>query len=284
MFDNVWLVLPGTKDLVSSFEIHPNSKPIRAAQPFSVSLVTVVVADDLDGILRGKNDVLVLTKSSLGEQPFVERIHCYEEEVPKGSPIRDMFANSVFVEDDYSGRDRLWIELNVLEVDTDTGERKAAVQTFQSLAATAGAVFPAIVPYTMAAGAAVSVVEKLVSALEKDENVVKAPIALHSGDPRPGLRPLQAGTYVVFARPQDPAKYKLESNGLLTTGSTQPSKISYAVFNIAPQKDVSPNFVMTQKIATLLTQLRFGNSNSAKGSIEFLSETLTTYANLSRGQ
>jgi len=50
---------------------------IEAAQPFTASMVTVVVAEDLDGILRGQNDILVLTKSFLGEQLRVERIHYY---------------------------------------------------------------------------------------------------------------------------------------------------------------------------------------------------------------
>ena len=281
MFDNIWLVLPKTKDLVSPYDIYEESKRIEAAEPFTVSMVTVVVAEDLDGILRGSNDVLVLTKSSLGEQPFVERIHYYEEGVQTGRPIRNLFADTVFITDDYNGIDRLWLELNVLEIDTDTGERKAAIKAFQSLAATAGAVFPAVVPYTFAASAAGGMLEKLVSAFEKDTNVVKVPFSLHSGTLTPGKAPLQAGTYVVFAQPQDPNKYKMQTNGLLTTGKRS-SNVSYAVFSIAPQKQVSPNFVLNQKIATLLTQVSSGNANAAQGTIAFLNSTLRAYANFSK--
>ena len=278
MEDTVWFVLPKSKELVSPYELNPKSQLLEAAQPFTASMVTVVVSEDLDGILRGRNDILVLTKSSLGEQPLVERIHYYEEEVPKGKPIRNMFADNVFVTDDYNGEDRLWLELNVVEVDTDTGERKAAIKAFQSLATTAGAVFPVSVPYAFAASAAVGVIEKLVSALEKDTNVVKVPFALHSGIPRPGKAPLQSGTYVVFAQPQDPSKYKLQPNGLLTSGS-KPSKVSYAVFNLFPVKHVSPKFMISQKVATLLTQMKNGNTNSAVGTLEFLNNTLTQYSN-----
>ncbi|MFQ5881514.1 MAG: hypothetical protein ACE5I9_03420 [Candidatus Methylomirabilales bacterium] len=280
MFDNVWLVLPRTKDLVSPYDLYSTSKPIEAAQPFTVSMATVVVAEDLDGILRGKNDVLVLSKSSLGAQPFVERVHFYGEEIPKGRPIRHMFAPSVFVTDDYSGTDHLWLELNVVEVDTDTGERKAAVSAFQSLSAMAGAVFPAIVPYLFAASKAAGVVNKLISALEDDEHVIKIQFSLHPGDPRPGNPPFQAGTYVAFGRPQDPAKYKLQSNGLLTIGN-KPASVSYAVFNVAPEKRVNPDFVLTQKVATLLTQMK-GNPNTPKASIKFLNETLTGYSNFKK--
>lgn len=278
MYDNIWLVLPGTKELVSPYELYPKSKPIKAAQPFTVSMVAVVVAEDLDGIFRGRNDILVLTKSSLGEQPKVERVHCYEEEIDKGRPIRHIFAENVCIADDYSGNDRLWLELNVLEIDSDTGERKAAVSAFQNLATTAGAVFPVFVQYSFAASAAVGVIEKLIDALEKDTNVVKVKFSLYPDEPQPGKPPFQSGTYVVFAGPQDPNKYKLQSNGLLTTGN-KPSEVSYAVFSISPQKRVSPNFVMNQKIATLLTQINFGNGNTSKSTFDFLNSTLSSYSN-----
>jgi hypothetical protein len=192
-----------------------------------------------------------------------------------------MFADNVFVTDDYNGVERLWLELNVVEVDTDTGERKAAIKAFQSLAATAGAVFPVAVPYAFAASAAVGVIDKLISALERDKNVVKVPFALHPGAPRPGKAPLQAGTYVVFAQPQDPSKYKLQSNGLITSGN-KPSEVSYAVFNLSPVKQVSPKFAISQKVATLLTQMKNGNTNSAVGTLEFLNETLTQYDNFGK--
>jgi hypothetical protein len=63
MEDNIWFVLPKTKELVSPYELTSDSKLIESAQPFTASMVTVVVAEDLDGILRGKNDILVLTNS-----------------------------------------------------------------------------------------------------------------------------------------------------------------------------------------------------------------------------
>ena len=278
MFDNVWLVLPESKDLVSPYELYETSRVILTAQPFTVTMVTVVVAQDLDGFLRGKNDILILTRSSLGEQPFVERIHFYEEEIPKGKPINNLFADTVFITDDYSGTDRLWLELNVLEIDTDSDERKAAINAFRSLAATAGAVFPVVASFAFAASSVVSVVDKLFSAFAKDKDVVKVPFALHPGNPRPGKAPLQAGTFVVFSQPQDPAKYKLESNGSLTLNGQAPD-VSYAVFNISPQPQVSPNFVLSQKVATLLTQIHVGNPNSAKGTMEFLDNTLSEYSN-----
>jgi len=283
MNDRIWLVLPGTEALISPYAVYTGSKLIESAQPFAVTMISVVVGEDLEGILRGKNDVLVLTRVSLGEQPRVDRIHFYEEELAVGEPVRNLFSDSVFITDDYSGRDRLWIELNVLEVDTDTGERQAATVAFKSLAATAGAAFPALLPYSFAASAGVTVIQSLTSVLEKNERVIKFPFSLYPGAPRPGMAPLQEGTYVVFSQPRDAIRYRLESNGLLSLAG-QPAKVSYAVFNVSTETPVTPSFVLNQKMATLLTQINSGNSNSARATLDFVTSTVQQYANYQKLQ
>jgi hypothetical protein len=285
MTDNIWLVLPKTDALVSPYDLYDTSQRIAAAKPFSVTLTNAVVAQDLDGIFRGRNDVLLLTKSSLGAQPEVERIHYYEEGVAAGKPLKNLLANSVFVTDDYNGKDRLWLEMNVLEIDTDTGERKAAIQAFQGLAATAGAVFPAAVPYAFGVSAAVTVVEKLVSALERDEKVVKVPLSLHADEPSPGRAPLQVGSFIAFSQPVDPEKFRLDKNGsVFQRANNKPSEVSYCVFSVRPESEVVPEYVLNQKVATLLTQIKNGNKNSAQGTIAFLQDTLAQYSNFKKLQ
>ncbi len=34
MFDNMWLIFPGSKELVSPYALYPESKLIEAARPF----------------------------------------------------------------------------------------------------------------------------------------------------------------------------------------------------------------------------------------------------------
>ena len=133
MKDKLWFVAPKTKDLTSAYEEHPATKRVVAAEAFTVSLRTVMVAQDMDGFLRGDNDVLVLSAASLGEKPAVQRVHYYEEELPAGTVLKDFIAETMYVCDDYSGTDRLWMELNIVEVDTDTGERKALLSASRIL-------------------------------------------------------------------------------------------------------------------------------------------------------
>jgi hypothetical protein len=281
MKDNVWFVKPGTKELVTPYERYEAARPIVTAQPFTVSMVAAVVAEDLDGWFRGGNDILILTKSAMGEQPLVERIHFYEGNIEKGFPIQNIFADSVFITEDYNGVDKLWLEVNVVEVDTSGDERKTIVKACQSLAATAGAVFPAMLPYAFGASAAAGLIDKLLDLLEENTYVVRVPFALYPGDSRPGKAPLQTGTYVTFAGPQDPTGFTLQANGLLSTDGN-PSPVSYAVFDVAPVKRVSPKFVISQKVATLLTQIHNDNPATVMGTIEFLSDTLTSYSNFKK--
>lgn len=82
-----WFVLPKSDELVSPYDLYDSSVMITAAQSFSVTVISAVIAQDLDGIFRGKNDILLLSRSSSGAQPLVERIHYYEEEVDTLIPI-----------------------------------------------------------------------------------------------------------------------------------------------------------------------------------------------------
>ncbi len=281
MFTTCYMVEKNSGRLISPYRYYEWTRAVSDASPFSVSVVSAVVAEDLEGLFRGGNDILILTRSSLGQQPLVERIHFFEKDIEKGYPIKNLFANSVFVCDDYNGIDRLYVELNVIEIDTDTGERKATVRAFQSLAATAGAIFPAMIPYTFAASAAVGVAEKLVSALEKDTNVIKVPVSFYPGRQRKGYIPFQEGTYVVFAMPQNPEGIILDDSGLLRS-EKDISDLSYVVFDVYTEKRISPEFVISQKLATLLTQLRDGKKYTAKRTIEFIEETIDGYSNFKK--
>jgi hypothetical protein len=277
MKDKLWFVPPGSKELKSPYETDFAAKRIGSADPITVTLRSAMVAEDLEGLFRGDNDILILTSASLGERPLVQRVHYYEEEVPPKTVLKNFIAETMFIWDDYSGMDRLWLEVDIMEIDTDTGERNALVNALTSLAATAGAAFPAVVPYTMAASGIAAAIERLISALEKNVPVVKCPMAFYP-PPRSGA-PLQTGSYVVFANPVDGSKYRLHSNQELESKSGSAPDKSYVVFTIETVKADSPQWLISQRVATLLTQLDKGNPNTPAASIDFLNDTLKQYCN-----
>ncbi len=283
---SVWFVPPNKQELLDPYRQYEQAEQLQEAQSFSVTLASIVVSGDHEGICRGDNDLLVTSRSSVGTQPRVERIHTFQEGVPIGKPIRNLFANSMFVTDDYSGTERLWLELNALEIDTDDGARRNAVQKFKTLARKAGAVYPALIPYTFSAQAVVEIAETILSAFEEDEYLVRQSFDLHPGETARGELPLQTGSYVVFDHQiNEPEKYVLDQSGLVTSrnGEEQSGK-SYAVFNVKAEHQLQREHVQSQKIATLLSQIRSGNSNTPKQTIEFLNETLEGYSNFKKLQ
>jgi hypothetical protein len=279
MNEKVWHVNPTTKGLVSAYEVQPYAKRLVAAQPFTVSLQTVMVADDLDGWPRGDNDLLVITSSSLGEAPQVQRVHFYGEEIKAGTILKNFYAQTMFVCADYSATDRLWLELKVLEIDTDTGERKALTNSFGKMAAVAGSVFPVAMPYAALASGIASAIEKLISALEKNVSAIECPIALYPPDRPDAGMPLQTGTFVVFSQEVDGTEYQFEPNLMLKRVDGKDIKVAYAIFTIEAVKSISPMWVISQKVATLLTQIELGNDKTAAGTIDFLTDTLQQYSN-----
>jgi hypothetical protein len=284
MEDQVWYVDTESGKLVSAYKKHAGSQRVEAANPISVTLENVVVAEDFDGLFRGDNDLLILSRSACGKKhPKVQRIHEYQEGVPAKKPIKNIFSNTMFLTDDYNGNDKLWLELSVVEVDKDLGDRKAAVKAFSKLASMAGAVFPAVLPYAFGASAVVSLANQLVSALEENEDVLIVPLNLYPGKKMRGRVCLQTGTYVVFRIPLDATNFSLLDNGILDAGD-ELKKITYAVFNIDTDKLVDHRFVINQKVATLLTQMQQDEeSPSAKvEAINFLTNTLTQYDNYNK--
>lgn len=279
MQEKIWIVNSTTKGLVSAYDIQPTEKQLVAAKPFTVSLKTVMVAEDLDGWPRGDNDLLLTTSSSLGEAPEVQRVHFYAEEIKAKTVLKTFFAETMFVCEDYSATDRLWLKLKVLEIDTDTGERKALTNAFTKLATVAGSVFPVAMPYAgLAAGVAMAI-DKLISALEKNVSAIECPVALYPPDrPNAGM-PLQTGTYAVFSQETDGTKYLLEPGLTLKRADGKDIDIAYAIFQIEAVKAVSPKWVISQKVATLLTQIAQGNDKTAAGTIDFLTDTLQQYSN-----
>ena len=55
--------------------------------------------------------------------------------------------------------------------------------------------------------------------------------------------------------------------------------MSYAVFSVDAVKIVAPTYLVSQRVATLLTHLARGNPKTPQASVEFLNDTLNQYSN-----
>ena len=90
---------------------------------------------------------------------------------------------------------------------------------------------------------------------------------------------LQAGRYIAFPNEIDGSKFKLSSSGTLVSSSGKPVATPYVVFRVDTDKEVAPDFVVTQRVATLLTQLADGHrTNAISPPFQFLQDTLDNYS------
>lgn len=84
----------------------------------------------------------------------------------------------------------------------------------------------------------------------------------------------------MFSKPERGERFKMEPSGLLVEYATlQPARLSYVTFDITMDRIVTPEFVIGDKLATLLTQIRSGNSNTPSATFDFLRQTITYYNN-----
>ncbi len=279
MGDKIWYRDPDTKQLVSVFEKHPQSKILEKASPITVTLVRVVVGQDYDTFGR-HNDLFIMSRSGMGtKRPNVDRFHAYKKEVPKDKPVPGMYNKIMFVKDDYNGEDRLWLELHVREVDIQDEDIDKAVELFQKMASTAGAVFPVALPYMFGASAAASLAGKLLGWLIKDTRAMDVEFDLNSGDPEVGQMVLQTGTYVVFNKERNGSLFSLEQNGNLLKNGQPVQDVTYAVITIVDKKKFEPEEELSQRISTLLTQMK-QDADKPEGLVKafyFLTDTMTKY-------
>jgi len=279
MAGKIWYMDPDTKQLVSAFEKHQHSKSLEAATPIMVSLNRVVVGEDYDSC-GSHNDLFIMSRSTMGKKrPNVDRFHAYQKEVPRDEPVTGMFNNVMFVTDDYNGEDRLWLELHIREVDIQDEDIDKAVEGFQKMVSKAGSVFPVALPYMFGASAAASLAGKLLKWLMHDDKVLDVNLDLYSGDPVVGQKVLQTGTYVIFNKNRNGSLFTLEQSGNLLKNGQQAKEVTYAVINIADKKGFQPEEERSQRISTLLTQMKQDEEKpeSLVDAFDFLSETMTKY-------
>jgi hypothetical protein len=102
-----------------------------------------------------------------------------------------------------------------------------------------------------------------------------------TGHGSPILRP---GNYVVFNEDMCGRDFRLESNERLIAAAGGDVNVSYAVFTITCEDAPSPDWTISQRVATLLTQLDKGNPSATQASISFVSDTLKGYSNFANLQ
>jgi hypothetical protein len=253
-------------------EAYSTADPFENAQPMTVRLRGVKVAEDYDGVLRGTNDLMIVTKFQLGDEPPVERLHFMEKDVGLGWHD-DFFHSVVYSTPDYSGK-RLTVQLRVYDVDTvDEG----LIGSVRQLSEQAAGLFPQLAPYLGVVTFAVGPVVELVNNIDEHDEILNDQITVEPPrENRAGIKLLKPG-YLVCSRDT------IEQNATLgddlriqLPGSGEETDGSYAVFGVVRNNLVDRQYEINQRAAKLVAELK-GKGQSDNTSIHFLQETLDAY-------
>ena len=270
-------------------ELNPNavgkikgSHKIKRSSNLSIVLKRVYVhkSYDTNKFFRkhnDKNDLFIATKFQTGTNPLVQRVHKYEEKRKIGH-VGPFFKSVVCSFSDFRSND---IILNTQVYDIDSWKYlKEHVDDVSNLIGSAG-IFPALVPYVPMAIKFAQAFANLLEKSDSHEKIIDSNLELEIIKPHRGARILQTGHWVCFSDNM-PSGLKITPTLKIINKNGESFKdCSYIVYSIRNILAEEPEWEITQKVATLLTELH-GKKGRAKSAISFLTSTMEGYANFKK--
>ena len=269
---------------------------IATGRAFTVSIEAMRLASRpeeswYERVIHPHTDILILTSSALGSKPLVDRVHYYKTDISLDQPLlaHDLLSDAIWVCDDYQDPDPFYVELKEVTIDRSDEQRHAALQGFETFASSAGSIFPVALPYIALGQGVLEGLNKLFDAAMRHETYrISEPLRLFP--PRtPRSKTIRTGQYVILSEAIDGTQYELGENSVLTSVDGHDPKgqdgkpLSYAVLRIDLVKQIQIDFVISQRVATLLTQLKNDQEGQPAGTMQtsfgFLNDTLKAYTN-----
>lgn len=247
-------------------------EPFDNAQKMTIRLRGVMIRDDYDGVLRGENDLMIVTKFQIGNEPPVERLQFMRKDTELGWHD-DFFNDLVYSTQDFSGK-RLTLQLRVYDVDNVDEGLIGSVEQFAEQAA---GLFPQLAPYLGVVDFAVGPLVELVNNIDDHDEILNDQVTLEPPqEGRGGQKRLKPG-YVVCSKDSIETGCTL-GNDLRVRGpdGKKHEDCSYAVFGLLRDHLVDRQYELNQRVAKLIAELK-GKGQSKHSPIHYLQETLDAY-------
>lgn len=265
--------------LRSLAEEYSPEDPFENAQKMTVRLRGVMVREDKDGMFRGGNDLMVVTKFQIGNEPPVERLHFMQKNAKLGWH-GDFFNDIVYSTQDFSGK-RLTLQLRVYDVDN---VNEALIGSAEQLAKQAAGLFPQLAPYLGIVDFAVGPLVELVDNIDDHDEILDEQVTLEVPQAgRKGQNALKPG-YVVCTKDSIEPECTLGSDLQIRNPDGNPlEECSYAVFGLLRDDLVDREYEINQRVAKLIAELK-GKGQSGRSPIYYLQETLDAYSRFQKLQ
>lgn len=248
----------------------------ESAQPLTVQFRGAMVRSREDSLLRGRNDLLILTKFQFGNEPPVDRLHYLGSDDPVGW-YGDFFRDTILSVRDLTKRE-LTLRLQVYDVDGIDGDLVDAVR---SISTEAAALFPQLLPHAGLVGLSVGPVIELIDNVDDHDAILDDRIKLVVEEPETRHNLLQPG-YVVCVDGEVPDGATLDGDlRVRSADGTELADRNYAVLEVAREFVGRREWELDQKAAKLVAELN-GKGQSGKASLDFLKDTLDAYGDYQR--
>lgn len=212
-----------------------NDTLVEDGGSFTITLETFCITGQHDD--GSGNDLLVRSRTKYGRAPLTETINFFGIDIPAGQVQENLISEYIFAQDIYDGRDRVYLDIDITEIDKGLARKGSPIDSFNALKADFGAIFPTLFPFSSIAVEAISTLEKMLTRRgDKNEiifqNALDFSLVGAEGEAR-----LRCGAYVLFNRPVEAVQYRLRELKLeYFTPSQQGQMVrdDYVVIKIVP--------------------------------------------------
>lgn len=219
-------------------EISETDTFLETGSPFTISLEAFSVQAAHDS--SSTNDLLVRTAVRYGDEPKTETINFFNTEVPAAAFIDNLEYEHIFSKRDFSQSARVWMSLEIIEVDKGL-EKSGIADGLQQMRSRFGAIFSALIPFATVAGVAIDTISglsKLRQSASENKKILSSTIDLYAKEVSGGDVPLRCGAYIFFNEALQGVQYRLGSGFKLKRAAIKDKDVpilhDYAVVKITP--------------------------------------------------
>lgn len=212
------------------------------------------------------NDPLIRSFVRYGNEPKVETVHFFQENLGPNSFIDDLEHEHIFVQERFSEKARVWLAIEILEIDRGLSRDSGLLEALGKMRGKFGAIFPALNPFAPIAGVAIGLIGKLNQLQERaarNEPIFYNQFDLLAKERAGGDVPIRYGAYILFNKEVQGIQYRLGSEFKLKRRAMKDKDVpilhDYVVIKISPgiieSGQHSDQLLKSQKIATVISEL-----------------------------
>lgn len=273
MWRGTSLQLDGGASLQRTTSDFSGETAFETAAPLSIRLRGVNIAEDYESVFKGKNDIIVVTKTWFGNEPPVSRVHMFESIDPGWY---DAFVYNVMLSLRDLRDEILTVRVQVYETD---GVPSWVIEEFDTLNQAMELVLPDLGPLSDTYAEIGKALLDLIDELDKHKQILDDRISLQLAEPGTGRDVLQPGYFVCFDELPADEEYELKGGTRVFTSDGNRYDGNYAVLEFARDRFEKRDKEVSQKAAKLRAELNGKGQSKSKAPVDFLQDTIRAYTN-----